>query len=276
MLYICATPIGNLKDITLRVLEVLEVVDEIACEDTRTSGKLLSYYNIKKPLFSYHEHNERAKTNIIIEKLKQGKDIALISDAGMPGISDPGEILIKACIANQLDYTVLPGSSAVITALVASHLVTQPFYYHGFLGRKQIASQLADLKHLTMTMVFYESPHRLLKTLQHMLTSFGNRQLTIARELTKLHEQFQHFDINSAIEYYSNHTPKGEFVIVVEGANKIAEALSFAEVVDLTKKRIAAGERHKDVVKQLAKQYSVDRQTLYRKTLSDSDDTEQL
>ncbi len=275
MLYICATPIGNLKDITLRVLEVLESVDEIACEDTRTSGKLLSYYNIKKPLFSYHEHNERAKTEIIIEKLKQGKNIALISDAGMPGISDPGEILIKACIANQLDYTVLPGSSAVITALVASNLAAQPFYFHGFLARKQVAKQLESLKRLPMTMVFYESPHRLLKTLQQMLAVLGNRQLTIARELTKIHEQYQHSDIAAAIEYYSENTAKGECVIVVAGMTEITETLSLKEIVDLAKKRIAAGERHKDVVKQLAKQYDVDRQTLYRETLLDNRETEQ-
>ncbi len=274
MLYICATPIGNLKDITLRVLEVLETVDEIACEDTRTSGKLLNYYNIKKPLLSYHEHNERARTEIIIEKLKQGRDIALISDAGMPGISDPGEILIKACIANQLEYTVLPGCSAAITALVASNLVTQPFYYHGFLARKQMAKQLEKLKHLTTTMVFYESPHRLSKTLQLMFSVFGNRQLTLARELTKIHEQYQHFDIATAIDYYSTNKPKGEFVIVVEGANKAAAVLSLAEVVDIAKKRIAAGERHKDVVKEIAKQYNVDRQTLYKETLLDNRETE--
>ncbi len=275
MLYICATPIGNLKDITLRVLEVLEAVDEIACEDTRTSGKLLSYYNIKKPLFSYHEHNERAKTEIIIDKLKQGIDIALISDAGMPGISDPGEVLIKACIANQLDYTVLPGSSAAITALVASTLPTQPFYYHGFLARKQMAKQLESLKHLTMTMVFYESPHRLLKTLQQMLAVFGNRRLTVARELTKMHEQYQHFDIEAAIDYYSANKPRGEFVIVVAGASTATEALTLPQIIELVKQRVAAGERHKDVVKQLAKTHNVDRQVLYRATLTDNRKAEQ-
>ncbi len=268
MLYICATPIGNLKDITLRVLEVLEAVDEIACEDTRTSGKLLSYYDIKKPLFSYHEHNERAKTEIIVEKLKQGIDIALISDAGMPGISDPGEVLIKACIENDLAYTILPGASAVISALVASNLATQPFYFQGFLDRKQIAKQLANLADLSVTLVFYESPHRLLKTLQQMLSAFGNRQITLARELTKLHEQYQHLDIASAIEYYTDRSPKGEFVLVVAGAKQEAEALSIEAVVALAERRIAAGERHKDVVKELARAHQIDRQTLYRATLN--------
>ncbi len=206
MLYICATPIGNLKDITLRVLEVLEAVDEIACEDTRTSGKLLSHYGIKKPLYSYHEHNER--------------------------------------------------------------LVTQPFYFHGFLDRKQIAKQLATLANLAVTLVFYESPHRLLKTLQQMLSAFGNRQITLARELTKLHEQYQHLDIASAIEYYTDRSPKGEFVLVVAGAQQEAEALSIEAVVALAERRIAAGERHKDVVKELAKAHRIDRQALYRATLN--------
>ncbi len=267
MLYICATPIGNLKDISLRVLEVLESVDEIACEDTRVSGKLLSYYDIKKPLFSYHEHNERAKTEIIIEKLKQGVTIALISDAGMPGISDPGEVLIKACIANEIAYTVLPGASAVITALVAAQLATQPFYYHGFLDRKHAVQQLTELKHLTASLVFYESPHRLLKTLKQMRDVLGNRQLSLARELTKLHEEYLHFDIETALDYYAAKAPKGEYVIVVAGNQDATDALPLDAVIDLAKQRIAGGERHKVVVKELAKKYAVDRQALYQATL---------
>ncbi len=267
MLYICATPIGNLKDMTQRALEALQAVDEIACEDTRVSGKLLSYYGIKKPLFSYHEHNERAKTEIIIEKLKRGVDIALISDAGMPAISDPGEVLVKACIANDLPYVVLPGANAAITALVGAQVPAQPFYYHGFLARKKAAEQLQSLKFLPASMVFYESPHRLVKTLNLMLEVFGNRPLSLARELTKLHEEYLHCDIRAAIDYYADKAPKGEYVIVVAGYQASAENLSLENVSKLVEQRVAAGERHKDVVKQLAKKYGVDRQELYRSTI---------
>ncbi len=267
MLYICATPIGNLKDITLRALEILQSVDEIACEDTRVSAKLLSHYGIKKPLFSYHEHNEQSKTAIIVEKLKSGSDIALVSDAGLPGISDPGKVLIKACIANDLPYTVLPGASAAVTALVAAALPAQPFYFHGFLERKQVAKQLAALRDLSVSLVFYESPHRLLKTLQQMLTVFGNRQLTVARELTKLHEEYRHFELMEAIAYYSENPVRGECVIVVAGRTASADQLPFDEVVALVERHLAEGARHKDVVKQMAKVHGVDRQALYRATL---------
>lgn len=267
MLYICPTPIGNLQDITLRVLNVLKSSDEIGCEDTRISAKLLTHFEIRKPLFSYREHNEKKVTKNIVEKLIAGQNIAIISDAGMPGISDPGEVLIKTCIEKQLDYTVLPGPSAVITALVGSNLVTQPFYYHGFIDRNKTKQILDGLSRITATLVFYESPHRLKKTLLVMLDRLGDRNITIARELTKKYETYLHTTLKQAVNYYQHNVPRGEYVLIIAGHQEEISKLNFEQVVALAKMRIATGERHKDVVKELAKIHSVNRSELYKETI---------
>lgn len=270
MLTICPTPIGNLDDITLRVIKVLEVADLVACEDTRTTIKLLNHLNIKKKMFSYHEHNELSATTLLIERLKNGDHIALVSDAGMPGISDPGEVLIKACIEQGLPYTVLPGASAVITALVASQLPTMPFFFEGFLDRNKRKQRLQALEKLESTIVFYESPHRVVKTLQDLLEIFGNRKITLAREISKRFETYWHTCVGDALSDFNSGvtSPKGEYVLVVEGYTKVEQVVSSEDVDLLLKERILNGDRVKDVAKELSKQFGFDRQELYKRALA--------
>ena len=188
--YLVPTPIGNLKDITLRALEVLENVDEIAAEDTRQSLKLLNHFNIKKPLFSYHQHNEQGKSDEILSKLEAGKNIAVVTDAGTPGISDPGSVIVRKCIENNIPFEVLPGATAITTALVYSGLDTTKFIFRGFIPRetkerKILAEEIKDKKE---TLIFYESPHRLIDTLDYLKQTLGDRNIAVCRELTKLHE----------------------------------------------------------------------------------------
>lgn len=221
-LYICPTPIGNLEDITIRTLNILEEVDLIAAEDTRRSLKLLNHYEIKKPLTSYHEHNKNEKGPKLIEHLLNGESIALVSDAGMPGISDPGEDLIKLCINEKIEVIVLPGATAAITALVGSGLNTRKFVFEGFLSsvKKERKKELENLKYEKRTMIIYESPYRVKDTLKDMLDILGNRQIAVNRELTKKFEEIIRSDISSVIEEFSNREIKGEFVLIVEGSKE--------------------------------------------------------
>ncbi len=216
MLYIVATPIGNLEDITLRAIKTLQEVDYIACEDTRHSLKLLQRYEIKKPLVSYHSHSGTHKQDQILDYLEAGKTVALISDAGTPGISDPAYKLVKEAIDRGIKVIPIPGASAVLTALVASGLHMHHFLYLGFLplkkGRQTLFKKLATSEY---TMVVYESPHRILKTLTDIKTYMGNRKIAIGRELTKLHEQFLHTDVQQALEHFKKTAPKGEFTLVI-------------------------------------------------------------
>ena len=216
-LYLIPTPIGNLKDITLRALEVLNDVDLILTEDTRTSSKLLKHYDINKKLTAYHQHNEHQITDRIIEDLKNGAIIALISDAGTPAISDPGFLLTRACIKNDITIECLPGATALIPALVNSGFPCDKFVFEGFLPHKKgRQTRLKFLQSETRSIVFYESPHRLLKTLQQFLEYFGeNRKIAVSRELTKIHEENIRGTITEVINYYQNNTLKGEIVIVV-------------------------------------------------------------
>ena len=217
--YLVPTPIGNLKDITLRALEVLESVDEIAAEDTRQSLKLLNHFNIKKPLFSYHQHNEQGKSDEIISKLESGKNIAIVTDAGTPGISDPGSVVVRKCIENNISFEVLPGATAITTALVYSGLDTTKFIFRGFIPRetkerKILAEEIKDKKE---TLIVYESPHRLLSTFSFLQENLGDRNISVCRELTKIHEEIKRGKISEMIEYFSQINIKGEFVLVVEG-----------------------------------------------------------
>lgn len=219
MLYLVATPIGNLGDITLRALETLKSVDLIACEDTRHSGNLLRHYEIRKPLISYHEHNEARRTAELIEELAAGKNIAVISDAGLPGISDPGHRLLRACIARGVPYTIIPGPSAVLTALIGSGFPAEAFYYGGFLpvksgGRERDLLAAAARKETT---VFFESPHRLLKTLEVCAQHFPERELCVARELTKQFEEFRIGPAPVLLAHYAAKAVKGEIVFLVRG-----------------------------------------------------------
>ena len=221
MLYVCGTPIGNLEDITLRVLRILKEVDIIAAEDTRQSVKLLNYYDIKTPLVSYHEHNKDVKGPQLISMLKDGKDIAIVTDAGMPGISDPGEDLIKLCYENDVEVTVVPGATAAVTALVLSGLNARSYIFEGFLpkNKKQRKEVLLKTKSETRTLVFYEAPHHLISTLEDLCQYCGNRNSAVIRELTKKHETVEKGKLEELLQYFKDNEPKGEFVIVIEGAN---------------------------------------------------------
>ena len=218
-LYICPTPIGNLEDMTYRTVRILNEVDLIAAEDTRHSIKLLNHFEISKPLTSYHEHNKDSKGSYLINKLLDGENIALISDAGMPGISDPGEEIIKQAIENNIEVEVLPGATASITALVGSGLETAKFAFEGFLDRdkKVRRNQLEELKEERRTIIFYESPHRLKDTLKDMLKVLGNRKIAVNREITKKYQEIIREDIETVINVFNEKEVKGEFVLIVEG-----------------------------------------------------------
>jgi len=221
-LYIVPTPIGNLKDITLRAIEVLKDADLILAEDTRTSGKLLKHYEIATPMQSHHMHNEHKTVVALVEKLKSGITIALISDAGTPAISDPGFLLTRACVENGIEVDCLPGATAFVPALVNSGLPNDKFVFEGFLPvKKGRQTRLLLLAEETRTMIFYESPHKLVKTLSHFSEYFGvDRQVSVSRELTKLYEETVRGTAKEVLEHYTNKPPKGEIVIVVAGKSK--------------------------------------------------------
>ncbi len=221
-LYLCATPIGNLEDITLRVLRILKEVDVIAAEDTRNSIKLLNHFEIHTPMTSYHEYNKFDKGRELVEQLRAGKNIALITDAGMPGISDPGEELVKMCAEAGIAVTVLPGACACVTALTLSGLGTRRFAFEAFLpsDKKERQSVLEELKSETRTLILYEAPHRLLKTLGELKDILGNRRISVCRELTKKHETIFRTDLEAAIRHYETEAPRGECVLVIEGRSR--------------------------------------------------------
>ena len=218
-LYLCATPIGNLDDITLRVLNTLKEVDLIAAEDTRHSIKLLNHFDIKTPMTSYHEYNKVEKARYLVDKLKEGTNIALITDAGTPGISDPGEELVKQCYEAGIELTSLPGPAACITALTISGMATRRFSFEAFLppDKKEKQRILEELKQETRTMILYEAPHRLVRTLEELMEALGERNITICRELTKKYETAFRTTLSQAVAYYTENEPKGECVIVIEG-----------------------------------------------------------
>lgn len=222
-LSICPTPIGNLEDITLRVIKTLNEADFIVAEDTRHTLRLLNHLQIHKPLTSYHEHNEKTKGHILIEKLIEGKNIALVSDAGMPGISDPGQDLIKKCIDHNIKVEVLPGSTAAIVALVGSGLSTERFAFEGFLGhhKKTRKERLEKIKYDDRTLIFYEAPHRIKPTLKDMKEVLGDRLIAVGRELTKKYEQFLRGTITEILEHFEKQEPRGEFVIVCQGSEEV-------------------------------------------------------
>ncbi|HAX53326.1 16S rRNA (cytidine(1402)-2'-O)-methyltransferase [Muricomes intestini] len=226
-LFLCATPIGNLEDMTFRVVRTLKEVDLIAAEDTRNSIKLLNHFDIRTPMTSYHEYNKFEKGRKLTEKLLEGQNIALITDAGTPGISDPGEELVKMCYENGIQVTSLPGPAACITALTLSGLSTRRFTFEAFLptDKKEREWILEELEREFRTIVLYEAPHRLLRTLRLLLERLGNRHVTVCRELTKRHETIFMTTLEESVDYYENHDPKGECVLVIEGRNHQEAAL---------------------------------------------------
>ena len=271
-LYICPTPIGNLDDITYRTLKVLREVDLIAAEDTRHSIKLLNHFEISKPLTSYHEHNKDSKGNYLINKLLDGENIALISDAGMPGISDPGEDIIKEAIKNNIEIEVLPGATASITALVGSGISTSKFVFEGFLDRdkKSKRKRLEELKEEDRTIIFYESPHRLKETLKEMLKIFGNRRLSISRELTKKYQETIRDDLENLVEIFEKKEAKGEFVLIVEGLsgektinNNYSDLSDREYVIEL----INSGINKKDAIKIVCKERKLTKDIVYKQVL---------
>lgn len=221
-LYLCATPIGNLEDMTFRVIRTLKEVDLIAAEDTRNSIKLLNHFEIQTPMTSYHEYNKYEKGRKLVEKLLEGQDIALITDAGTPGISDPGEELVKMCYESGISVTSLPGAAACITALTISGLSTRRFAFEAFLpsDKKEREQILKEMETETRTMIVYEAPHRLVKTLKLFLERLGNRKITVCRELTKRHETALAVTLEEAVAYYEANPPKGECVLVIEGKSR--------------------------------------------------------
>ena len=218
-LYLVPTPIGNLEDMTLRAIKVLKEVDVVLAEDTRTSGKLLKHFEIATPLQSHHMHNEHKQVDSLVQKMKEGSTYALISDAGTPAISDPGFLLTRACVENDIEVECLPGPTAFVPALVNSGLPNDRFVFEGFLPiKKGRQTRLLELAEETRTMVFYESPHKLLKTLTHFAEYFGeDRPVSVSRELTKLYEETIRGTVAEVLEHFNNKAPKGEFVIVVSG-----------------------------------------------------------
>lgn len=275
-LYLCATPIGNLEDITLRVLRILKEVDLIAAEDTRNSIKLLNHFEIRTPMTSYHEYNKIEKAYSLIEKLQSGQNIALITDAGTPGISDPGEELVRMCYEAGIEVTSLPGPAACVTALTLSGLPTRRFAFEAFLPmeKKERREVLEELVKETRTIILYEAPHKLTRTLKDLRDVLGNRRITLCRELTKKHETAFRTTIEELLAYYEDQKPLGECVLVIEGRSRQElreeeeaswETISVEEHMELYEKE---GMSKKDAMKQVAKDRGVSKREIYQMLLS--------
>ncbi|MBG1243522.1 16S rRNA (cytidine(1402)-2'-O)-methyltransferase [Nostoc sp. NZL] len=270
-LYVVGTPIGNLEDITFRAVRILQTVDIIAAEDTRHTGKLLQHFQVKTPQVSYHEHNRTSRIPELLEHLVNNKAIALVSDAGMPGISDPGYELVKACIEVGIPVVPIPGASAAITALSAAGLPTDRFVFEGFLPAKtqQRQEHLESLQTESRTLIFYESPHRLRDTLQDLAEVWGSdRQIVLGRELTKLYEEFWRGTIAEAIAHYSQREPQGEYTLVVAGIPAIQPQLTEEELKAELRQLISQGISRSQASRQLAKFTSLPRRQLYQLALS--------
>ncbi len=274
-LYICATPIGNLEDITLRTLRILKEVDLIAAEDTRNSIKLLNHFEIKTPMTSYHEYNKYDKAKILVEKMQQGMNIALITDAGTPAISDPGEELVKQCHEAGVTVTSLPGPSAFVTALTISGQKTRRFCFEAFLpyDKKERNEILEELKTETRTIIIYEAPHKLKKTLKDLYENLGNRNISVCKELTKKHETNFRTTMKHAIDFYEQEEPRGEFVLVIEGVNseelKQEKRQSYLEMTieEHMQSYLQQGMDKKDAMKAVAKDRGVGKREIYQALL---------
>lgn len=264
-----ATPIGNLEDITLRAIKILKEVDVIAAEDTRHTLKLLNHLEIKKPLISYYKQNEKVKSNILIEKVLKGENIAVVSDAGTPGISDPGEEIVKEAIKSNIEIVPIPGACAAINALTSSGLDTKEFIFIGFLSvnKKERKEKLEQIKKIQSTLIFYEAPHKLITTLESIKEIFGDRRIALARELTKIHEEYMRGKISEVLEKIEN--PKGEFVIVVEGSKeseieekqKVLSNLSLEEHFEYYKNQ---NYDKKEAIKKIAKDRNTNKNEIYQ------------
>ena len=271
-LYLVATPIGNLDDMTFRAVEILKSADIIAAEDTRNSIKLLNHFEIKTPMTSYHEFNRYDKAEYLTGLMREGKTVALITDAGTPGISDPGEVLVKMCHDEGILVSPVPGACAAVNALAASGQSTEEFVFVGFLNTKgkERKEKIEELSRESRTVILYEAPHRLKKTLADLYEAFGDRSITLCRELTKKHEEFLKMSLSEAIAYYEANEPRGEYVLVIEGVSKEAldrmkaESWDNISIEDHIRRYINEGLTKKDAVKQVAKDRGVSKQEIYK------------
>ena len=277
-LYLCATPIGNLEDITFRAVRTLKEVDVIAAEDTRNSIKLLNHFEIKTPLTSYHEFNKYDKAKVLVNRILGGENVALITDAGTPGISDPGEELVRQCYEAGVEVTSLPGAAACITALTLSGLSTRRFVFEAFLpnDKKEKAAILEELRSETRTIILYEAPHRLKKTITELVPILGNRKLTVVKELTKLHEKVFLTTLEEALDYYQENEPRGEFVLVIEG-KKLEEIKkekeAFFQEMDVNehmKIYLDKGMDKKEAMKAVAVDRGIPKREVYKMLLADT------
>ncbi|EYE89751.1 methyltransferase [Fervidicella metallireducens AeB] len=274
-IFLVATPIGNLEDISIRAINTLKEVDIIAAEDTRQTLKLLNHFEIKKPLISYHEHNKKESGDKLIKRALDGESIAIVTDAGTPGISDPGEDIVRLAVENNIDVFLIPGPAALIYALVVSGISTSRFIFEGFMPRenKERRIKLQELKNEERTIIFYEAPHRLIKTLNDMYEQLGNRKIAICRELTKKHEEILRCTLSEAIEIYSDKEPKGEYVIVIEGKNKSEierekqEELDKIPIEEHIQMYINEGLSKKDAIKMVAKDRNLSKSEVYKFSL---------
>ncbi len=275
MLYICATPIGNLEDITLRTLRILKEVDLIAAEDTRHSIKLLNHFDIKTPMTSYHEFNKYDKAAVLVEKMREGVNVALITDAGTPAISDPGEELVRQCHAAGIEVTSLPGASAFVTALTISGRPTRRFCFEAFLpyDKKERLEVLEELKTETRTILLYEAPHKLKKTLKDLYEVLGDREISLCKELTKKHETNFRTTLAGAIAYYEQEEPKGEFVLVIDGISRAVlkedEMQGFLSMTieEHMEQYLSQGMDKKEAMKKVAKDRGVSKRDIYQALL---------
>jgi len=268
-LYVVGTPIGNLGDMSPRAVQTLESVDFIAAEDTRVTVKLLNHFGIKKEMLAYYEHNKNQKGNLILERILKGENCAVVSDAGMPAISDPGEDLVREAGKLGIEIESVPGPSAVITALAISGLPSGRFCFEGFLsmnkiGRRQHLSELVTEKR---TMIFYEAPHKLLNTLKDMLEFFGDREITLVKELTKIHETVIHTTISAAISDYTENPPKGEFVLIVKGVKEEEESFTLEDAVKIAEDWVKKGESPSFAAKEAARVTGIKKGDIYKELL---------
>lgn len=271
ILYVVGTPIGNLEDMSVRAVRTLQEVDFIAAEDTRVTLKLLNHFEIKKPMVSYHDHNIREKGEVIIGKLQSGENGAIVTDAGMPCISDPGEDLVRLCAENQITVQVVPGPSAAISALALSGLNTSKFVFEGFLTTSKSGriENLEALKNEPRTLIFYEAPHKLKDTLRDLRKVLGNRKISLCRELTKIHEEVDRTDLDAAIAEYEERNPKGEYVLIVEGAPEEAGEVHFTmeQAIDMVLALSEKGTPLSSAAKDVAKQTGFKKGDLYKGAL---------
>ncbi|MCR5686449.1 MAG: 16S rRNA (cytidine(1402)-2'-O)-methyltransferase [Lachnospiraceae bacterium] len=282
MLYLCATPIGNLSDISERVIETLKGADLIAAEDTRNSMKLLNRFDIRVPLTSYHEYNKYDKAAELIEKMKAGMNVALVTDAGTPGISDPGEVITDMCHKEGIAVTSLPGPCAAVTALSVSGMSTGRFVFEGFLpsGKKERQQILSDLSDETRTIIIYEAPHHLKKTLETLLDALGDRDMAVCRELTKKHEEVRRMRLSEASAYYGANEPRGEYVLVIEGRSpeEIKEEIAKTFLSTDIREHVAAYEEkgfdRKEAMKKVAADRGITKREVYSKMLEETDPKE--